>query len=50
MRKIVLLTVGLAVAVAACAQEKWHYDSTKVEKLSEVVVSGVRAQKMHRLP
>ena len=45
MRKIVLLTVGLAVAVAAGAQEKWHYDSTKVEKLSEVVVSGVRAQK-----
>ena len=45
MRKIVLLTVGLAVSVAAGAQEKWHYDSTKVEKLSEVVVSGVRAQK-----
>ena len=45
MRKIVLLAVGLAVAVAVCAQEKWHYDSTKVEKLSEVVVSGVRTQK-----
>ena len=45
MRKIVLLAVGLAVAVAVGAQEKWHYDSTKVEKLSEVVVSGVRTQK-----
>jgi len=44
MKKIVLLTVGMALTVAVGAQERWHYDSTKVEKLSEVVVNGVRAQ------
>ena len=45
MKKIVLLTVGMAVAAGAEAQQTWHYDSAKVEKLSEVVVNGVRAQK-----
>ena len=44
MKKIVLTVVGATVAMALSAQQ-WHYDSTKVEKLSEVVVKGVRAQK-----
>ena len=44
MKKIVLTVVGATVAMAVSAQQ-WHYDSTKVEKLSEVVVKGVRAQK-----
>ena len=44
MKKIVLTVVGAIVAMAVSAQQ-WHYDSTKVEKLSEVVVKGVRAQK-----
>ena len=45
MKKIVLLTLAVGLTVSAGAQQKWHYDSTKVEKLTEVVVSGVRAQK-----
>ena len=45
MKKIVLLAVGVALATAVGAQQQWHYDSTKVEKLSEVVVKGIRAQK-----
>ena len=45
MKKIVLLTIATALAVEAGAQQSWHYDSAKVEKLSEVVVNGVRAQK-----
>ncbi len=44
MKKIVLTVVGATMAMAVSAQQ-WHYDSTKVEKLSEVVVKGVRAQK-----
>ncbi len=44
MKKIVLTVVGATVAMAVSSQQ-WHYDSTKVEKLSEVVVKGVRAQK-----
>jgi iron complex outermembrane receptor protein len=44
MKKIVLLTLAVGLTVSAGAQKKWHYDSTKVEKLTEVVVSGVRAQ------
>ena len=44
MKKIVLLTLAVGLTVSAGAQQKWHYDSTKVEKLTEVVVSGVRAQ------
>ncbi len=44
MKKIVLMVVGATVAMVVSAQQ-WHYDSTKVEKLSEVVVKGVRAQK-----
>ena len=44
MKKIVLTVVGATVAMVVSAQQ-WHYDSTKVEKLSEVVVKGVRAQK-----
>ena len=45
MKKVFMLVVAMTVTAAAGAQQKWHYDSTKVEKLSEVVVSGVRAQK-----
>jgi len=45
MKKIVLLTLAVGLTVSAGAQQKWHYDSTKVEKLGEVVVSGVRVQK-----
>ena len=45
MRKIVLLAIAAGLTASAGAQQKWHYDSTKVEKLNEVVVSGVRAQK-----
>ena len=45
MRKIVLMVLAAMAAVGVSAQQKWHYDSTKVERLSEVVVSGVRAQK-----
>ena len=45
MKKIVLMALAVEFTVSAGAQQKWHYDSTKVEKLSEVVVSGVRAQK-----
>ena len=45
MKKIVLLALAVGLTVSAGAQQKWHYDSTKVEKLTEVVVSGVRAQK-----
>jgi len=45
MKKIVLLTLAVGLTASAGAEEKWHYDSTKVEKLTEVVVSGVRAQK-----
>ena len=45
MKKIVLLTIATTLAVEAGAQQSWHYDSAKVEKLSEVVVNGVRAQK-----
>ena len=44
MKKIVLTVVGATVTMVVSAQQ-WHYDSTKVEKLSEVVVKGVRAQK-----
>ena len=45
MKKIVLMAVGVMLTVTAGAQQTWHYDSAKVEKLSEVVVNGVRAQK-----
>jgi iron complex outermembrane receptor protein len=45
MRKIVLMVLAGMAAVGVSAQQKWHYDSTKVERLSEVVVSGVRVQK-----
>ena len=45
MKKIVLLALAVGLTVSTGAQQKWHYDSTKVEKLNEVVVSGVRAQK-----
>ena len=45
MNKIVLLALAVGLTASAGAQQKWHYDSTKVEKLNEVVVSGVRAQK-----
>ena len=45
MKKIVLLAVGMTMALTVSSQDRWHYDSTKVEKLSEVVVKGVRAQK-----
>ena len=45
MRKIVLMVLAAMATVGVSAQQKWHYDSTKVERLSEVVVSGVRAQK-----
>ena len=45
MRKIVMMVLAAMAAVGVSAQQKWHYDSTKVERLSEVVVSGVRAQK-----
>ena len=45
MKKIVLLTIAAALAAEAGAQQSWHYDSAKVEKLSEVIVKGVRAQK-----
>ena len=45
MKKIVLLVTGLTLTVTADAQDKWSYDSTKVERLTEVVVSGVRAQR-----
>jgi iron complex outermembrane receptor protein len=45
MKKIVVTVMGVAMTTMAVAQQQWHYDSTKVEKLSEVVVNGVRAQK-----
>ena len=45
MRKIVLMVLAAMATVGVSAQQKWHYDSTKVERLSEVVVSGVRVQK-----
>ena len=45
MKKIVLMAVNLMLAATVGAQQQWHYDSTKVESLSEVVVNGVRAQK-----
>ena len=45
MRKIVLMVLAAMAAVSVSAQQMWHYDSTKVERLSEVVVSGVRVQK-----
>ena len=45
MKKIVLLAIAAVVAAEAGAQQSWHYDSAKVEKLSEVVVKGIRAQK-----
>ena len=45
MKKIVLLALAVGLTVSGSAQQKWHYDSTKVEKLGEVIVSGVRAQK-----
>ena len=46
MKKIVWLLAVVAAAVTeSSAQQSWHYDSARVEKLSEVVVSGVRAQK-----
>ena len=46
MKKIVWRLAVVAAAVTeSSAQQSWHYDSARVEKLSEVVVSGVRAQK-----
>ena len=45
MKKIVLMALAVGLTARVGAQQKWHYDSTKVEKLSEVIVSGVRAQK-----
>ena len=45
MKKFALLALAVGLTASAGAQQKWHYDSTKVEKLTEVVVSGVRAQK-----
>lgn len=45
MKKIVLLAIVTVLAAEAGAQQSWHYDSAKVEKLSEVIVKGVRAQK-----
>lgn len=45
MKKIVLMAIAAFIAAEAGAQQSWHYDSAKVEKLSEVVVKGIRAQK-----
>ena len=46
MKKIVLLAVATVLTASVGAQNKAAlYDSTQVEKLSEVVVRGVRAQK-----
>ena len=45
MKKIVLMAIAAVIAAEAGAQQSWHYDSAKVEKLSEVVVKGIRAQK-----
>ena len=46
MKKIVLLAVSTVVSASVDAQNRAAlYDSTQVEKLSEVVVNGVRAQK-----
>ena len=46
MKKNLLLMVALMSAAIMNAQTKAaRYDSTKVEKLQEIVVNGVRAQK-----
>ncbi len=46
MKKIVLAAAAVSLAAGASAQNRAAlYDSTQVEKLSEVVVRGVRAQK-----
>ena len=46
MKKIVLLAVATVLSASAGAQNRAAlYDSTQVEKLAEVVVRGVRAQK-----
>ena len=46
MKKIVLLAVATVLTASMDAQNRAAlYDSTQVEKLSEVVVNGVRAQK-----
>ena len=46
MRKIFLLTAMTTISMMASGQNtKALYDSTEVEKLQEVVVKGVRAQK-----
>ena len=46
MKKIVLLAVATVLTASVDAQNRAAlYDSTQVEKLSEVVVNGVRAQK-----
>ena len=46
MKKIVLLAVATLLMASAGAQNRAAlYDSTQVEKLAEVVVRGVRAQK-----
>lgn len=44
MRKI-FLWAALAGVVSVSAQETVVYDSARVEKLQEVIVKGVRAQK-----
>ena len=46
MKKIVLLATATVMSASVGAQNRAAlYDSTQVEKLSEVVVRGVRAQK-----
>lgn len=46
MKKIVLLAMATVMSASVDAQNRAAlYDSTQVEKLSEVVVRGVRAQK-----
>ena len=51
MKRFVLVMTALAGAVVTNAQNKAAlYDSTQVEALQEVVVKGVRAQKMRLMP
>jgi iron complex outermembrane receptor protein len=47
MKRLVLMTVAVmgSMAVATAQNTKALYDSTAVEKLQEVIVKGVRAQK-----
>ena len=51
MKRLFLGMAALVCAANVNGQNKAAlYDSTQVEQLQEVVVKGVRAQKMRRMP